>query len=109
MGTIISPSHLERVYAMVQRAVTNGAQILFGGERLTGLSELDGFDFSKGSFYPPTVLADSQIDDEIWQEEVFGPIVVVKRFAVSLVFFFLEPISLFIYLFLPFARMKRRV
>jgi len=91
---------------MVQRAVTNGAQILFGGERLTGLSELDGFDFSKGSFYPPTVLADSQIDDEIWQEEVFGPVVVVKRFAVSCLFF--------THLFIPtiyfrFARMKRRV
>jgi len=96
---------------MVQRAVTNGAQILFGGERLTGVSELDGFDFSSGSFYPPTVLADTQIDDEIWQEEVFGPVVVVKRFAVSCLFSITHS---FIHLFIPtiffrFARMKRRV
>ncbi len=95
---------------MVQRAVTNGAHLLFGGERLTGLSELDGFDFSKGSFYPPTVLADSQIDDEIWQEEVFGPVVVVKRFAVSFLFlpYVLYPIHVLLHVFC-FARMKRRV
>lgn len=69
---------------MLQRAITKGACLLAGGERLTGFSQLDGFEFSKGSFYAPTVLADVQIDDEIWQEEVFGPVVVVKRFTVSL-------------------------
>jgi len=47
---------------------------------MTGVSDLDGFDFSRGSFYPPTVIADVDVDDEIWQEEVFGPVVVVKRF-----------------------------
>lgn len=49
---------------------------------MTGKSELDGFDFSRGSFYPPTVISNVEITDEIWQEEVFGPVVVVKRFEV---------------------------
>jgi acyl-CoA reductase-like NAD-dependent aldehyde dehydrogenase len=49
---------------------------------MTGFSELDGFDLSKGSFYPPTVIVDVGIEDEIWQEEIFGPVVVVKRFEV---------------------------
>lgn len=49
---------------------------------MAGTSELDGFDFSNGSFYPPTVIADVETTDEIWQEEVFGPVVVVKRFEV---------------------------
>lgn len=48
-----------------------------------GKSSLDGFDFSKGSFLPPTVITDVHTEDELWQEEVFGPVVVVRRFSVS--------------------------
>lgn len=57
--------------------------LLAGGEPLKGLSKLDGFDFSKGSFYPPTVISDISTDDALWKEEIFGPVVVVKRFEVS--------------------------
>ena len=46
-------------------------------------SSLDGFDFSKGSFLPPTVIANVHTEDELWQEEIFGPVVVVRRFTVS--------------------------
>jgi acyl-CoA reductase-like NAD-dependent aldehyde dehydrogenase len=81
MGTVISAHHLQRVDAMVKRAAKT-ATILTGGEPLGGTSELDGFDFSRGSFYPPTVITDAETSDEIWQEEVFGPVVVVKRFTV---------------------------
>jgi len=80
MGSVISSKHLDRIDAMVKRASAT-ATILVGGERMAGVSELDGFDFSKGSFYPPTVIADVGIEDEIWKEEVFGPVVVVKRFV----------------------------
>lgn len=66
---------------MVKRAAKK-ATILTGGEPLSGTSELDGFDFSRGSFYPPTIITDIETSDEIWQEEVFGPVVVVKRFTV---------------------------
>jgi len=57
------------------------ARILAGGERLTGSSSLDEFDFSHGSFYPPTVITDVETHDDLWREEVFGPVVVVKRFS----------------------------
>lgn len=50
---------------------------------MTGKSELDNFDFSQGSFFPPTVIVDVDTSDELWVEEVFGPVVVVKRFSVS--------------------------
>ncbi|KDR83901.1 hypothetical protein GALMADRAFT_236382 [Galerina marginata CBS 339.88] len=79
MGTVISPRHLQRIDGMVKRASTT-ATILTGGAPMTGLSDLDGFDFSRGSFYPPTIISDVGVEDEIWQEEVFGPVVVVKRF-----------------------------
>lgn len=81
MGSVISAKHLERIEGMVGR--TRGEVIAGGGGRMIGKSELDGFDFSKGSFYPPTVITDIEVEDELWQEEVFGPVVVVKRFTVS--------------------------
>ncbi|GAV99133.1 aldehyde dehydrogenase [Lentinula edodes] len=78
MGSIISLRQLERIEAMVER--TQG-RILEGGKRMSGISDLDGFDFSGGSFFPPTVITDISVEDELWQEEVFGPVVVVKRFT----------------------------
>jgi len=76
---VISPRHLKRIEDMLQRR--GNSTILAGATRLVGKSALDGFDFSKGSFLPPTVIADVNIEDELWQEEVFGPVVVVKRFS----------------------------
>ncbi|KAA1473484.1 aldehyde dehydrogenase [Dentipellis sp. KUC8613] len=79
MGSVISPLHLERIHEMV-RARSSGT-LLVGGEPMTGVSPLDGFDFAHGSFYPPTVIADVSTDDQIWKEEIFGPVVVVKQFT----------------------------
>ena len=83
MGSVISLPHLQRIDGMVKRARNAGSQILAGGERLFGQSEIGDFNFSKGAFYPPTVIADVAVGGEIWKEEVFGPVVVVKRFSVS--------------------------
>jgi acyl-CoA reductase-like NAD-dependent aldehyde dehydrogenase len=81
MGTVISIDHLRRIEEMVMR--TSG-KIILGGGRMTGTSDLDGFDFSAGSFYSPTVIVDIETEDELWQEEIFGPVVVVRRFQVRL-------------------------
>lgn len=81
MGSVISEHHLERIHGMVHSR--KSGEILIGGERLVGLSTLDGFDFSRGFFYPPTVVAGVDVKDEIWEEEIFGPVVVVKKFAVG--------------------------
>ncbi|KAH9938377.1 aldehyde dehydrogenase [Fomitopsis serialis] len=77
-GYSISQGQLERIEKLVQRPGIGN--ILTGGRRLTGTSPLDGHDFSKGSFFPPTVISDVQLEDDLWREEVFGPVVVVKRF-----------------------------
>lgn len=81
MGTVISHGQLERIERLVQRPYIGN--ILTGGRRLTGTSPLDGHNFSKGYFFPPTVISDVQLEDDLWREEVFGPVVVVKRFYVS--------------------------
>jgi acyl-CoA reductase-like NAD-dependent aldehyde dehydrogenase len=56
--------------------------VLIGGEPLKDRSSLDRFNFSRGSFYPPTVIADVSLDDTLWREEVFGPVVVLNKFEV---------------------------
>ncbi|KAJ7752756.1 aldehyde dehydrogenase [Mycena maculata] len=82
MGTVISERHLIRIQSMLDKCLAPGeGELLTGGQRLTGKSELDGFDFDGGSFYPPTVIAGISTSNDLWQEEIFGPVVVAKRFS----------------------------
>ncbi|KAI0772099.1 aldehyde dehydrogenase [Trametes elegans] len=78
MGTVISLRQLERIEKTVRRGV---GTVLAGGQRMAGPSPLDGYDLSQGAFFPPTVLADVPTEDDLWREEIFGPVVVVKRFS----------------------------
>lgn len=67
MGPLISERQRDKVDAMVQRAVADGAKLVCGGERIPG----------PGFFYKPTLLAGVDPDSEIAQEEVFGPVLSV--------------------------------
>lgn len=84
MGPLISARQLGNVESLVNDAVGSGATVVCGGKRMSGVSEVDGTDFSKGYFYPPTVLASSDTLDilstRIWKEEAFGPVVVLVGF-----------------------------
>lgn len=59
----------ETVHAQVQKAVSEGARVLAGGE----LSE------GPGAYYSPTVLVDVPRDSESYREEIFGPVATVYR------------------------------
>ena len=78
MGSVISSDALSRISSVVSSR--SSGIILAGGEPMTGRSPLDDYDLSQGSFYPPTVIADVTTEDELWQEEIFGPVVVTKSF-----------------------------
>jgi 1-pyrroline dehydrogenase len=69
MGSVISSSQQERILGFLERA--KGATVLTGGEA----------NGSKGYFVQPTVVTDVEQTDEIVQDEVFGPVVTVQRFA----------------------------
>lgn len=71
MGPAINAQQLENNLAHVKQALKDGAQLAFGGERLT-----DG-SFAHGYFMQPTVLTDVQPNFRIACEEVFGPVVAV--------------------------------
>ncbi len=69
LGPLISANHRDRVHGFVQRAIDEGAQVLSGGEWLTG-EALD-----HGYFYAPTLLGNVTTSMEIARSEVFGPVI----------------------------------
>jgi 1-pyrroline dehydrogenase len=70
MGSVISQAQQERILGFLERA--SSATVLTGGGTGNG---------SRGFFVQPTVVTDVQQTDEIVQNEVFGPVVTVQRFA----------------------------
>ena len=69
MGPLISREQQQRVLGFLDRA--KGATVLTGG----------GSNGGKGWFVKPTIVTDVAQSDEIVQDEVFGPVVTVQRFA----------------------------
>jgi betaine-aldehyde dehydrogenase len=69
-GPLISETHLERVSGYLAR-LGAGATVAAGGRRVD----------RPGYFFEPTVVTGVEQQDEIVQEEVFGPVVTVQAFA----------------------------
>ncbi|MFE7765108.1 aldehyde dehydrogenase family protein [Streptomyces sp. NPDC057438] len=66
VGPLVSEDAAQRVEAWVQEAVDAGATLLTGGKR-------------DGASYAPTVLADVPADVNVSCEEVFGPVLTVRK------------------------------
>ncbi|WP_156475182.1 aldehyde dehydrogenase family protein, partial [Acetobacter malorum] len=73
MGPKVSEQELEKVHAMVEKAVSQGAKLETGGERLKG-----GV-YDKGFFYAPTLLTNVKEGMDIVQNEVFGPVMLLTK------------------------------
>jgi succinate-semialdehyde dehydrogenase/glutarate-semialdehyde dehydrogenase len=70
VGPLIDDDQRGKVSELVDDAVTKGAKVLVGGERLDGA----------GYFYQPTVLTDVPDDARMLSEEIFGPVAPIKGF-----------------------------
>jgi len=70
MGSLIAHAQADKVQGMVDRARA-GAEVVVGGERPD----------RAGSYYAPTIVAGPDQKSEIIQDEIFGPVVTVQRFA----------------------------
>jgi acyl-CoA reductase-like NAD-dependent aldehyde dehydrogenase len=67
MGPLVTSDHRDRVLAMVGAAMKSGARLIAGGtEPPEGLSH--------GYFVQPTVFSAVDVESELAQEEVFGPV-----------------------------------
>jgi betaine-aldehyde dehydrogenase len=69
-GPLNNEAQLARVSGFVERAPSH-ARVVTGGSRHG----------SNGYFFSPTVIADLKQDDEMIQNEIFGPVITVQRFS----------------------------
>jgi len=69
-GPLNNPNQLARVCGFLDR-VPSHARVVAGGHRQG----------SVGFFFEPTVVADLYQDDEMIQDEIFGPVITVQRFT----------------------------
>jgi aldehyde dehydrogenase (NAD+) len=69
MGPLINAAQRERVERYVSTGLEQGATVVCGGGRPTGLD--------RGFFVEPTILTDVATDHVVAREEIFGPVAVV--------------------------------
>jgi succinate-semialdehyde dehydrogenase/glutarate-semialdehyde dehydrogenase len=74
IGPMINARAVDKIDRHVRDALEHGARAVVGGRRMAELSEA-------GNYYAPTVLAGATTDMLLAQEETFGPVVPVFRFA----------------------------
>jgi 5-carboxymethyl-2-hydroxymuconic-semialdehyde dehydrogenase len=72
LGPLIRPEHWDRVTGYVEAGAAEGARLVVGGRRPER--------FPDGNFLEATVFADVTPQMRIFQEEIFGPVVVVTPF-----------------------------
>jgi 5-carboxymethyl-2-hydroxymuconic-semialdehyde dehydrogenase len=72
LGPLIRPEHHARVLEFIESAREAGARILAGGERPANLPE--------GNYLQATVIADVDEHMRVFQEEIFGPVLVAMPF-----------------------------
>ncbi|KAG1606488.1 hypothetical protein G6F46_012971 [Rhizopus delemar] len=71
VGPVISCSARERVEGLIASGVEQGAKLVLDGRQPQG----EGFE--KGNFVGPTIFAGGTTDMRIYQEEIFGPVLVI--------------------------------
>ncbi|KAI0684384.1 succinic semialdehyde dehydrogenase [Earliella scabrosa] len=69
-GPLIHERAVQKVERHVEDALSQGAQLLLGGKRISGA----------GSFFAPTVLSDVPATALVNKEETFGPLAALTRF-----------------------------
>jgi succinate-semialdehyde dehydrogenase/glutarate-semialdehyde dehydrogenase len=70
LGPMINQRAVDKIDNLVHDAVSRGAKVLLGGQRL----------YRPGHYYPPTVLGDVPADAQMLKEEVFGPVIALQAF-----------------------------
>lgn len=75
MGPLISDEQRKKVMAYIEKARQEGAKLLYGGKIPDNPILKNGF------FFEPTVFTEASAQMQIFQEEIFGPVVCVKRFS----------------------------
>jgi len=70
-GPLINNNQFNKVSGMVDEAISKGAKLVCGGSA----HEMGGL------FYKPTILTDTTSDMSLIQEEIFGPVISIRKFS----------------------------
>src|SRR5690606_3366041 len=70
VGAIVTPAQVDLIERLVGAAVKDGARAVVGGKRAR---------IGEGQFFEPTVLVDVTPEMAIWNEERFGPVMVIAK------------------------------
>ena len=76
MGPVVNDGARKSISDGIDTALSQGARLIAGGQKY------DDGDLASGYFIPPTILelpADQELD--VWREELFGPVLAVRRAA----------------------------
>jgi aminomuconate-semialdehyde/2-hydroxymuconate-6-semialdehyde dehydrogenase len=75
IGALVSREHLRKVYYYIKHANELGGKIIYGGKRLHPDGHTDGY------YLQPTIIEVEDNQCSLNQEEIFGPVVTLCRFA----------------------------
>ncbi len=75
MGALVSRDHFDRVMAYIESGKSEGARVVTGGHAVT-----EG-PLAEGCFIAPTIFADVRPEMTIAREEIFGPVLAVRRWS----------------------------
>jgi len=75
MGALVSRTHFDKVMGYIASAKAEGARTVTGGHAVT-----EGL-LANGCFIAPTIFADVTPDMTIAREEIFGPVLAVRRWS----------------------------
>ncbi|MBT2340663.1 MULTISPECIES: aldehyde dehydrogenase family protein [Pseudomonas] len=73
MGALVNQAQYQRVLGHIDRGLSAGATLVCGGQRPAHLP--------RGFFLQPTIFTDVPLDSALWCEEIFGPVLCVRRFS----------------------------
>jgi malonate-semialdehyde dehydrogenase (acetylating)/methylmalonate-semialdehyde dehydrogenase len=75
VGPVISAAAKQRIESLIQAGVDEGARLVLDGRGV----QVDGY--PNGHYIGPTVFADVRPGMTIEQTEIFGPVVIIMKFA----------------------------
>jgi aldehyde dehydrogenase (NAD+) len=71
MGSLVHRSHRDEVLSLLEKGLELGGKVVVGGNALPG----------DGAFMAATVVIDVDMDNPLFNEELFGPVLAVSKFS----------------------------
>ena len=75
MGPLITRDHLNKILGYIEQGVSQGADLILDGRNL----KISDPKFKNGFYLGPSIFTNVRTDMTIYQEEIFGPVLVVLR------------------------------